>query len=598
MRHLGMIGAWIGLAALTLLACGGGEEGPLPPLGISFFQATDANGCATDSEYDGTALPSSVSTLKLKLYSHTGALAFSKTLVVMTPCASDSENCVAPGASNKLVYNVPTGTNMHLTVEAYSTANVLNWVGDNYDVDITTQKDPSTDAAAVHVYMRRVGAITPSKCMPENLQRFLHTATVLRNGRDVLITGGILKVTPDGCAPKNEPGQASDSSIPCDLGQATTSVMLYNMQTGEFKALASMQEKRAGHQAILLADGRVLIIGGASYVNILTAQNGRAFYESGTLNNGATALIANAELYNPDLTTTSEGGGTVSIIKMQNPRMMFTTTPLDTDGTTFLLAGGWSEDGRDSVLEKLSYNPANGDTTPAFTVIGTMLSPRVGHTATAVSGGRVLLFGGAEPGQPVAEFYTAEGTADTNAKDIFSDADTWPNLYYHATAVYNGGKSVLITGGMEKKKSEGTGAETLGEPQANSLLLDLLSTTATKGLLNKARAFHQMAIMPDGAPLVLGGVADFALTTSVPELEYYDLGTKAFLSVTASAFANKAVTLTTPRFAFTMNTLKDGSLLLIGGANPSPTATDGNNKDILRSGEIYYPDAKLFPAGK
>ncbi|MEM8560200.1 MAG: kelch repeat-containing protein, partial [Bacteroidota bacterium] len=68
-----------------------------------------------------------------------------------------------------------------------------------------------------------------------------HAATRLADGR-LLITGGAR--TPD--------------------GDATDGAVLLDVQAGTFETLdATMQEARVGHTASLLADGRVLIVGGA-----------------------------------------------------------------------------------------------------------------------------------------------------------------------------------------------------------------------------------------------------------------------------------------------------------------------------------------------
>jgi hypothetical protein len=93
-----------------------------------------------------------------------------------------------------------------------------------------------------------------------------HTATLLPDGR-VLITGGLVH----------------DEAVRPTAPSLTATAEVYDPATGIFSAVGSLAEPRFGHAAALLADGTVLIAGGA---HELPAQ-------------GAPEIAADAEIFDP-----------------------------------------------------------------------------------------------------------------------------------------------------------------------------------------------------------------------------------------------------------------------------------------------------------
>jgi hypothetical protein len=91
-----------------------------------------------------------------------------------------------------------------------------------------------------------------------NIARQVFTATLLTNGK-VLVTGGC-------------------SASPCFNGVA--SAELYDPGTGTWIATGSMTIPRAGHTAILLPDGKVLVAGGVDENFIATSS--AELYDPGT----------------------------------------------------------------------------------------------------------------------------------------------------------------------------------------------------------------------------------------------------------------------------------------------------------------------------
>lgn len=579
----------VALLALTALwACSGVEEGDMPPMSLHFFEATTA--CPTDDSYINHTLPSEIKFLTFTLYSSTKTKLMVRDVAVQSSCGDDPD-CVTPGAKGFLLTNVPAGRNMQLHIDAVDSKNTPIWAGDAYKVTVATQKDPYVEAPVVNAFMRRVDDLTVGPCMP-NMPRALHTATLLRDGRYVLITGGVSKLLTNDqggstCEPKNEPNVTTPPACLALVGVNT--VLRYDMQTGEFTQLAvPLDRKRAGHQAVLLADGRVLIMGGTEQVMMLTTQNGRGYFEPDS------DPIDTAIIYNPDY---KDAKGTLTghvevldaatgrvTIPMAAGRAFFTVTQRDTDGTKQLLAGGFGKDGRLSSMEMMSYAPSKGDTVPRFDLLpNAMRAERAGHTATAV-GNQVLIYGGATPGQPVAEFYINE-SSPTDLPTGYGDTTQWPNLYYHAAVSIDSDKKVVITGGLIKTQEDATKPEKFSDPVKDVLVFDLVQKSYARSSMTRPRAFHQMAALPGGQALIVGGLAGTNLAAGVAEMEIY---TPSTLAVTDLMKGAKNVSLTEPRMGFTLTTMPDTSLVMIGGMNSAPAVANPNNKDLLYSTEIFY----------
>jgi hypothetical protein len=223
--------------------------------------------------------------------------------------------------------------------------------------------------------------------------RSYHTATTLQNGK-VFIVGG------------------SDNS-----SKPIASTLLFDPATGSVSNGPSLAYARERHVAVLLGDGRVLISGGRAkagngYTVIATAEvydpargaislagamvtgrhsadaallaDGRVLVAGGA---GATdAAIGSAELYSP--AAGPPGSWTVAA-SMAVPRADFTLTPL-ANGQA-LATGGWNASGR---LASTDFYTAAIGGPGAFVVAPVMLTARSGHTATRLIDGRVLVVGG------------------------------------------------------------------------------------------------------------------------------------------------------------------------------------------------------------
>ncbi|MFN2457878.1 MAG: Kelch repeat-containing protein [Chitinophagaceae bacterium] len=173
-----------------------------------------------------------------------------------------------------------------------------------------------------------------------------HTATVLKDGK-VLIAGG-------------HKGRRSEITI-------YTSTEIYNPVTGMFVAAGNLTVKRHKHDATLLTDGRVLIIGGSD------ERDGDGAYR-------------NAEIFTP-----ANGAFTAVKRNMNTGRYKLQGTAILLKNGKVLIAGGAN---RAEV-----FNPATNSFSFAEGHMGTK---RLFATATLLKNGQVLITGGYHNGNMVS----------------------------------------------------------------------------------------------------------------------------------------------------------------------------------------------------
>lgn len=307
---------------------------------------------------------------------------------------------------------------------------------------------------------------------------------------------------------------------------------------GSLHAVSPMLQPRSGHGAVLLANGKVLIVGGM--------RRNQDFYRS-------------AELYDPSTQRFSATGslaiGRVGMAAVRLP------------SGKVLVIGGWV--GHDVTYEAEIYDPATGN----FADAGRMTTKRGRPEATLLSTGDVLISGGADRDSPggiaSAELYhPASGKFEAIAPMHAG------RLSHTATLLHDG--RVLIAGGRGDQVN------------ASAEIYDPASKTFTlTGAMITPRYKHSAGILRDGRVLVAGGSGAGDWHDKLASAEIYDPRTGKF-SATAE--------LTDARFKLPDEapSLADGSLLFAGGSTTVDVYQPAIGKFLAVAARL--PDARHFMA--
>jgi len=287
--------------------------------------------------------------------------------------------------------------------------------------------------------------------------RKYHTATLLIDGKSVLVTGG------------------QDAS-----GTTLSSSELYDVQSGTWTAVtAPMNAARQFHAATLQEDSTVLVTGGL----------------------GAGGALKSAELYDPNLKTwTAQPNMSVA-------RYNHTATLVGASNAgTILVTGGRTTSGSPTnVSEIWTEIPGNWTTT------GPLATARQLHKAVQLFDGTVLVMGGEDVNNSMlasAEVYTP-GVAATAVWTTTGSMGA-ARMDHTATVLANG--KVLVTGGSGMN---GTLAST--EIYTPAPGLPATATWAPAAPLAAARYRHTASLLQDGSVVVaFGYLGDVVTETFMP----------------------------------------------------------------------------------
>lgn len=338
--------------------------------------------------------------------------------------------------------------------------------------------------AELYEPLTRTFAVTGSMTTP----RGDHAVTVIPGNQGKLLVTG---------------GRPKDNST-----QPTTSIELYDQQTGTFQVQPSLQTARHGHTATAYQDGlgqtKVLLAGGITTLGQPTKT--AEIYDAGTASTYATGnlvfprsnaasvwldpalvttaglkgkvlvtggkafgnAIFDAELYDPTLDQFQIAVPNAAIgMKATRARAHHTLTLLD-DGSVFL-AGGRAGDNLDTGHHDGELFGATGFSG----AVVELLTVRSGHTASRLPDGSLIFVGGNDAAGPVATttIWGGPGATATAGATLAS-----PRAYHIAGEVdqglsFNAGSGVLVVGGMGTTGPLST-AEILTRPNGDGCALD------------------------------------------------------------------------------------------------------------------------------
>jgi len=316
----------------------------------------------------------------------------------------------------------------------------------------------STLLASAELYDPATGTFSPTGSMAT--ARAHHTATLLGDGR-VLIAGG------------GNSGMEGG-------GFTLASAEIYDPATGTFSATDSMREARQDASAILLSNGRVLVIGGLD------------------VSHGAAAVVS-AELYDPVTSRFAETGTPhthLTFVANTGLRLL--------DGRVLVVEGPSSSAPAQYVE---IYDPATGYFTPSGTVtLGPNPATSAVEAVSTLADGRVLLTGGSiGDAPPIAVLYdpATEGFTLTGPPLIAP----WGS----ATLLTDG--RVLLAGGQDPVAQTQTDAAEVYDP-----VTGLFSAV---GRLGTARTGQSATLLLDGHVLIVGGGSNTNATFAYASAELF-----------------------------------------------------------------------------
>ena len=243
------------------------------------------------------------------------------------------------------------------------------------------------------------------------------------------------------------------------------------------------------------------------------------------------------------------------------------TATLLNDGTV-LVAGGSDLANQETLDSAEIYNPATG----TFTLLSnTLNTARVGHTATLLNNGQVLIVGGYDPEFGLiadAELY------DPPTQTFIDLGDTNDPRYAHtATMLQNG--QVLITGGeIDPTPTAAYDTAEIFDPVSQTF-------TPVPVPMTSMREGHAAVLLNNGQVLITGG--DIPGIGSLNSAEIYDPSSNTFTAVTSL--------MTSARISHLMVLLNGGKVLIDGGATDS-----GGSSTPLNTAELYDPTSQTFTA--
>ena len=352
-----------------------------------------------------------------------------------------------------------------------------------------------------------------------NTNRYGHTATLLENGKVLIVGGGGFPCSGNSC-----------------YSTVNGSVELYDPVAGTCSYTGDLNQRRSSHSATLLKDGRVLVAGGANWgydIGQFSYQNSSELYDPATGKWRTTASFNAIQAYNSAVLLTNGKVLAVGPSNLNSGHVVYNAELYDPDTGTWSITAAPGIDGRLILLPDGKVLNVSGNTselydpaTERWTSAGNFNLIRFVITVTLLKNGKILVTGSDESGLiPGAELYDP----NTGAWSIAGS----PIIAVGGTATLLSDGRVLVAGGYTSQNP--VSGEDIYDPDTKEWSLT--------NHLNKPRAGHTATLLKDGRVLVTGGVdGDFDFGTVFHEsAELY--GPIAIPRITGASVSGKKLIL-------------------------------------------------------
>ena len=293
-----------------------------------------------------------------------------------------------------------------------------------------------------------------------------------------------------------------------------------------------MGTARIWHTATLLSDGRVLVSGGSS----------------------GTALIS-ATIYDPASGTWSPSAS------MAGARLEHSSTRL-LDGRV-LVIGGHTGNQNNALATAEIYSPAAPGSLGTWSPAASMGTGRVGHTATLLADGRVLVSGGLGGGAYLAsaQIYTPGAPGAPGAWSPIANMGI--TRFFHIATLLSDNR-VLVSGGHN--------GVFLGSAEIYDPAVPGLGWVPTTNSMSTPRYIHTATLLTNGWVMINGGTKGGNVASGSAELYKPELNSWSPTGSMGTARSSQTATL-----------LPDGRVLVSGGYEPA------TGFGYVASAEIYDP---------
>ena len=427
-----------------------------------------------------------------------------------------------------------------------------------------------------------------------NTSRYQHSATLLNNGK-ILIAGGVTCPSASSCSylssaevydpatgtSVNTGSMATPRAAPavllangkvliaggatCDYGNcgSQNTAEVYDPVTGTFSSGGTLQSARDGQTMTLLADGRVLIAGG-EFCSV-----------SGGSENRSEPLFGDARLvyasFSPVIfSTTCSALRTVEVYDPVSGVFTY-TEPMHTarynaaatrlaDGRVLIVGGS---DEFNPLYSAEIYDPSDGTFTELPSGLGL---PRTSPAATLLDNGLVLISGGSTLELPLSPTNSAELYDPSAGAFRFTSGSMRVQRVGHTATLLTNGQVLLAGGSTACSQSCSSDATTeLYNPVSNAF--------ATSQALVSARAVHGASLASDGKAYLIGGIANGTTLASVESYSPSTMAPPSLVGITVIP-ANPSVLIGETRQMTAVGTFSDGSTQSLQSALWTSSSTD------------------------